>query len=800
LQRDYLFPYIVTVKISHAVIDWLASRLKVPPIALRMFKAANAMSGLDRSTLPSELIPLNSIQLARGLLNFTVLQSLSDWVMPFWAERQYDPGSSSFIPRSHLGLSINVTHRNWTAVGNPECAVESIVDPRGLVMPFPNGWSIDSWLAVNEKSFYPSRATSVRQCLVAGLPLVETTFDVEGVRLRLVTWRERNQLFHTAVVSTSSFPEINVRLAFAVRPYNPEGISLVETIEYNREGREFVINGTRRLRLCQPPDFAVCSNREQGDSAAWLRTSQHAPGNLSASCPTGLANAFAAFDLVVPAGQERSVSCSCIVENGEEGSPALPDAGEAQRYWSGLLARGAHLTTPEPQIDSLYRASLCSLLMFTDGPSITPGPYTYHQFWFRDAAYMLWALDRLGFSSFVQPVIASFPARQESSGYFRSQLGEWDSNGQALWTVWQHTLLSRDSDLAASMFDSLWLGVRWIDRKRLLGAKHMNKPYFGLLPMGLSAEHLGLSDYYFWDDFWSIAGIRAFIRLCVMLGRTKERQFAESFLSTYKGHLEMAIKRVQDKYKIPEIPAGPIRSIDCGMIGSCSAWYPLQLYSPDDPRMKATLRSLNQRYVRNGMFFQQFIHSGMNPYLTLHLAQASLYGGDRKGFWDGLSTVAAVASTTLNFPEAIHPVTGGGSMGDGHHGWAAAEVVLAIRNAFVYELWQETDIPHDLVFLAGIPKEWCEEETHFSLRDIPVPEGQISIEVRCLGQSMDIAIEFQRQGGAPWGNWVLRLPVRARGLRINALEGRPFTVAGNETIFSIPAGAPSVSISIRLDR
>ena len=33
------------------------------------------------------------------------------------------------------------------------------------------------------------------------------------------------------------------------------------------------------------------------------------------------------------------------------------------------------------------------------------------------------------------------------------------------------------------------------------------------------------------------------------------------------------------------------------------------------------------------------------------------------------------ASPTLNFPEAIHPLTGGGVIGDGHHGWAAAETV-----------------------------------------------------------------------------------------------------------------------------
>ena len=111
-----------------AVVSRVASLLKVPPLALRMFRAANEMSGLDRATLPTELIPLNTIQLARGLLNFTALQTLPGWVFPYWAVRQFDPADPGFIPRSHLGLSINLSYRNWTAVGAPGCPVEPVVD------------------------------------------------------------------------------------------------------------------------------------------------------------------------------------------------------------------------------------------------------------------------------------------------------------------------------------------------------------------------------------------------------------------------------------------------------------------------------------------------------------------------------------------------------------------------------------------------------------------------------------------------------------------------------------------------
>jgi GH15 family glucan-1,4-alpha-glucosidase len=94
--------------------------------------------------------------------------------------------------------------------------------------------------------------------------------------------------------------------------------------------------------------------------------------------------------------------------------------------------------------------------MLTDGKTITPGPFTYHQFWFRDAAYMLLALDKFGYADFTTAIIKSFPGHQLPSGYFRSQKGEWDSNGQALWISLNHSILTADKKLLAEIFDSLF--------------------------------------------------------------------------------------------------------------------------------------------------------------------------------------------------------------------------------------------------------------------------------------------------------------------------------------------------------
>ncbi len=119
-------------------------------------------------------------------------------------------------------------------------------------------------------------------------------------------------------------------------------------------------------------------------------------------------------------------------------------------------------------------------------------------------------------------------------------------------------------------------------------------------------------------------------------------------------------------------------------------------------------------------------HSGINPYLTLHLAQVLLRAGDPRYF--GLMTaVAKLASPTGQWPESIHPLTGGGCMGDGQHVWAAAEWVLMIRNCFVRE---EGD---GLILCSGIPQVWLDKKQTISFGPAPTSFGDIQISIKPHG-------------------------------------------------------------------
>jgi hypothetical protein len=95
---------------------------------------------------PIELLRAGVVFHARGLINSRVIQHNLDWVWPYWIERQFNPHDESFIPRAFSITHINLTCRNWTAIGYPDCQELSIVDPRGLLTPFLDGWSLDGWL------------------------------------------------------------------------------------------------------------------------------------------------------------------------------------------------------------------------------------------------------------------------------------------------------------------------------------------------------------------------------------------------------------------------------------------------------------------------------------------------------------------------------------------------------------------------------------------------------------------------------------------------------------------------------
>ncbi len=776
------------MKISNMLIRRLASLLRIPDESIEMLLAASDLSGLERKSLPSELIPLNSIQISRGVLNYVVLQGLHGWVFPYAFVRQLDPDDPCFVPRAHLSVAMNVTGRNWTAIGNPESDVEPIVDPRGLITFSPNRWSLDFWFRVDHMTVFASRLDDVSQKLVNGDPIVETSFSISDIRIRLTAYTMRETTYCQIDIHRRSPSAKAIEIIAAVRPFNPEGTSLLHTLSYEISDGALHVNGSNSLRFSQKPDRVVLSTFESGDVAQIVQREPGMRDLSSVKCDVGLATGAVIFSLD-PGELDSRLVVRCSPEDGVPVEQA--GIADVQERWKGYRKGAMTIETPDVGLNELFRASFSTILQLTDGDAITPGPFTYHQFWFRDAAAMLLALDRAGCPQYARRVISAFPRWQERSGYYRSQQGEWDSNGQALWTIGQHALHCDGApEFVDSLLPSMKRGIGWLRRKRIPRDTADGNTPAGLLPAGLSAEHLGLADYYYWDDFWTLAGIRSFERMCADLGREKDASSAREFAEEFQEDLDRALRFSETVVGRKAIPAGPYRGLDSGMIGSVAALYPLQLLSPTDERVTDTLDVIVSRFFRGGMFFQDFVHSGLNTYLSLQVAHAFLYRGERQKFLEIFRGVVSRASSTYAYPEAIHPQTGGGIMGDGHHGWTAAEMVLILREMLVYEEWDQYHNHQRLVLLAGAPAEWFVKDSRFRSSDVPTSVGKISLAVEICGEEVKMTIERSAQEHVQPCSCDICFPFGIAGVKVldEGIEGLSFRVNEAVVRLGLPSG------------
>ena len=686
---------------------------------------------------PMELLRSGAVMHARGLINSLAIQHNLDWIWPHWVGCQYDPRSEAFIPRSFSLTQINLTHRNWTALGVPDGTEFPIVDPRGLLTPFYDGWSIDVWIIPEGGApLVPSRSPGVSQKLgLDGNLCVITESSLGNLKLQLkaqVIGSSEVPLCQLRIAGSSS---ANARLVVSLRPYNPEGVSFINSITLLEDSLGWQVNRENFVYFDKPPDQCVFSDYHLGDVYSRLSSTQNEKEIL---CKVGVASSAALY--ILEAGRSREVTITVpLTKNKIEKESYLDHQETAQLAWKKSVEGAAQLQIPDKHFQFLYEAAIRTMVLHSP-KEVYPGPYIYRRFWFRDAAFILYAMLSVGLKGRVLRALDCFRVRQTAQGYFLSQEGEWDSNGEALWIMRKYCEMTGNMP-PEEWEESIDKAGKWICKKRL--SSDLRSPHAGLLPAGFSAEHLGPNDFYYWDDFWSVAGLKAAAFLCKAYNYNDAAVDFERESDALLENINQSLKKVDVRLKRPAIPASPYRRLDSGAIGSLAAGYPLRIFEPNDPRILDTADFLMKNCLVHGGFFHDMTHSGINPYLTLHLAQVYLRVGDPR-YLNLMTAVAKLASPTGQWPESIHPRTGGGCMGDGQHVWAAAEWVLMIRNCFVRE--EE----NRLILCSGIPRIWLESNQTISFGPAPTIFGDINISI--IPQGQNILVEWR-------GKWFAKEPL-----------------------------------------
>ncbi|MDD5194701.1 MAG: hypothetical protein PHQ96_03370 [Candidatus Omnitrophica bacterium] len=736
---------------------------------------------------PMELLRLGAVLHARGLINSLAIQHNLDWIWPYWVECQYNPRNVAFIPRSFSMTQINLTHRNWTALGVPDSTEFPLVDPCGLVTPHYDSWSIDVWIIPEEgKPLIPSRCPNVSQKLDFNDNLcVITESNLDQLKLQLKTQVIGSAAVPICQVKITGTALVAARLVISLRPYNPEGVSFINNITLLENSLGWQVNQNNFVYFDKVPDQCVFSDYRRGDVYSRLSSKDNEKEILS---KVGMASAAAVFILEAGLAQEITISvplthsaaskleplgCArhvplsvnpeqapafnpervegltknkiespCVDKVSSKGERApechlaqLPgwlhkesfsDYQEtAKLAWEKSLQGAVQLQIPDESFKFLYDAAIRTMVLHSP-KEVYPGPYVYKRFWFRDAAFILHALLSVGLKGRVRRALDCFLLRQTAQGYFLSQEGEWDSNGEALWIMRQYCEMT--GNLPPKEWEKpIYKAGSWICKKRL--AADLKFEHAGLLPAGFSAEHLGPNDFYYWDDFWAVAGLKAAALMCASYKDTDEAIHFERESLALLESINQSLKKVEERLKRPAIPASPYRRLDTGAIGSLVASYPLRVFQANDSRILDSADFLMKNCLVHGGFFHDMTHSGINPYLTLHLSQVLLRAGDLR-FFGLMQAVAQLASSTGQWPESIHPRTGGGCMGDGQHVWAAAEWVMIVRNCFV----REED--NRLILCSGIPQVWLAKNQTIAFGPAPTSFGDIQISIKPQAQSI----------------------------------------------------------------
>jgi hypothetical protein len=718
-------------------------RLRITDDIVRHLSTFQRLGETVEVELPSELLPVGARTVFRAVRTRAASQLGTDWVWPYWLDRQIDPHSPAFVPRGHLPVATNVTARNWTALGTLGSTLKGIVDPRGLVTPWFDGWSLDWWIGAEDRWYVPSREPTVRQQLVDDTPVVETSMRVPGGDAvhRVYAVPGEDPLLVVEITNRSAVP---FAVALAVRPYNPEGLAVVERVSLL--DRTVAVDGRPALVLPRKPQRMAASTFHLGDSAAVVmsgKAGESLPTKLR--CEAGLAQAAFLFPLphtatlrvAIPLEAKRRTRRSGLTRRRVERLPELPAELPASdtvvRGWKAQTdLRGMRMVLPEGKLASAVEANRRFLLLFHEGREVTPGPYTYHRFWFRDAAYLLAAMDRYGFATEAAEVIEHFPDRQRADGFFFSQRQEWDANGSAIWAMAEHWRLTRDLD--SIDLDAVHAGARWIERKRNARRRRNDLALKGLMPASISAEHLGPFDYFYWDDFWSLRGLLDGGVLLRQGGMEKAAIDAERWAADFRSDIDRSLALVAEQLATDVIPAGPRRRIDGGIIGSLVACSPLGLLPPDHPGIAATAEEIRERFSIGDAFYQSISHTGLGTYLTLQLAAVELEAGDQRCL-ARLQWMLDAATPTYTWPEAIHPLLGGGCMGDGHHGWAAADFLSLVRNLLVRE------VDGGLSLCSFVPPAWLGQS--IELHGAPTHFGPLSFAVRWHGDRPALLWELE---------------------------------------------------------
>lgn len=711
--------------------DELRKKNQIIVNALPEMIDATTNLGKGEIEVPKEIKEIEALIFSRSRLNAQFFRGRKDlYVVPNWVSRMLNYNSKGVISLGHSSSFINSNYRNWVAFGGIDCVSEGIVTEKGLVVPLIDGYGILSGALIDNYPNYITRDGKSAQSLKEGyLPIISNKWELKNQKFEQIVFGSNSGLSEIGVLKLVRKSK-GSSLLISIRPFNQEGVSLINSIVYKPKDHTIMINKKLAIKVVQPPEkIAVANYHLDGDSAIKVTKIAIKPEKnkeIAIDCSVGLAN----MTLVFP---KELDSIECYFRMAKDTITTLLQQENVEKLWKEKTSIGLQLKTGDKEVDRLFKTSLVNLLLLVDPGTITPGPTEYHRFWCRDAAFLINALDKTGYHNYAREALNQFIIRQRDNGFFYSHEGEYDSNGEGIWVMSEHFKFTRDLIWLEEVYEAIEKAARWlIEARKREKEVLINREYVtGLLPPGFSAEHLGPCDYFYWDNFWGVTGLRE-ATYCAKLLQKKSTDYLQKEYQLYLLDLFSSTSKLFEKYGY--LPVGPYRECDSAMIANLCASHPTKIWDNTNEILKKTADVIYEKFTHNGGFFHEVAWNCYGTYLTMHLAQVYHELNDQAKVYEILNWLVSNQTCSMGWAEGISPQTMEGGMGDSPHGWASADWIHLIRNLFVAE-----SLDGSIKLLSGYPIKFLRKGV--TVKDIETFYGKISYTVKLAKDILKLKIK-----------------------------------------------------------
>lgn len=390
-----------------------------------------------------------------------------------------------------------------------------------------------------------------------------------------------------------------------------------------------------------------------------------------------------------------------------------------KEFWMELLRKGAIIGVPEEKPSLTYSASLIYNFIGRDGTVIKPGEGFYDNFYLRDGAFQVHALDLAGFPAEARESLAHFLRFQKPDGQFISQRGELDGNGQALWGLYAHYALTGDRAWLREVYPAATRGVSWLQGARQTETQP-DRPYCGILFASIAdGENLMQTQKHIVGyDFWNLRGVDCVARMAEALGEENDATEYRRLFQAYKASIENAIRKSGVDWFPPSY-----EGVGTSW-GNLTMLHPTPLFDAWDSRVTATLNHVRASFVEGAIRWSPEKTRVIHPYMSTYVTNSEIIRGERDKAVDHYYHLLAHTTSTHGFPEGVYYDTRTAWNNTLPHFWAAAQYMILLRNML---LRSQGDVLH---LLPAVPVAWLRPGKKIVVLRAPTVFGRVGFAVK----------------------------------------------------------------------